>query len=50
MLDHVSLPVADLERAAEFYDPVLKTLGLGRRRERPGAIGYGPNSRPAPVF
>jgi catechol 2,3-dioxygenase-like lactoylglutathione lyase family enzyme len=50
MLDHVSLPVADLERAADFYDSVLKTLGLGRRKERPGAIGYGPNSRPAPVF
>ena len=50
MLDHVSLPVADLERAAEFYDSVLKTLGLGRRKERPGAIGYGPETRPAPVF
>jgi catechol 2,3-dioxygenase-like lactoylglutathione lyase family enzyme len=50
MLDHVSLPVADLERAAEFYDSVLKTLRLGRRKERPGAIGYGPKTRPAPVF
>jgi catechol 2,3-dioxygenase-like lactoylglutathione lyase family enzyme len=50
VLDHVSIPVADLERAARFYDPVLATLGLERRKERPGAIGYGPPARPAPVF
>ena len=50
MLDHVSLPVADLERSAAFYDAVLATLGLERRKERAGAIGYGPTSRPAPVF
>ncbi len=50
MLDHVSIPVADLERAAAFYDAVLGTLGLERRKERAGAIGYGPPARPAPVF
>jgi catechol 2,3-dioxygenase-like lactoylglutathione lyase family enzyme len=50
MLDHVSIPVADLERSASFYDAVLATLGLRRRKERSGAIGYGPESRPAPVF
>jgi len=50
MLDHVSIPVADLERSARFYDPVLATLGLRRRKERAGAIGYGPETRPAPVF
>jgi len=49
-IDHVSVPVADLGRAAAFYDAVLATLGLSRRKERPGAIGYGPQSRPAPVF
>ena len=38
MLDHVSIPVANLERSARFYDAVLATLG------------YGPESRPAPVF
>jgi catechol 2,3-dioxygenase-like lactoylglutathione lyase family enzyme len=50
MLDHVSIPVGDLERAAHFYDAVLATLGFCRRKERPGAIGYGPAERPAPVF
>ena len=50
MIDHVSIPVADLQRATSFYDPVLATLGLVRRKERPGAVGYGPLSRRAPVF
>ena len=50
MVDHVSIPVADLERSARFYDAVLATLGLRRCKERAGAIGYGPESRSAPVF
>ena len=50
MLDHVSIPVADLDKAAAFYDAVLACLGLARRKQVPGAIGYGPSSRPAPVF
>ena len=50
MVDHVSIPVADIDRAARFYDVVLATLGYARRKERPGAIGYGPPARPAPVF
>jgi len=50
MLDHVSIPVADLERSANFYDAVLGTLGLRRRKERTGAIGYGLEERPAPIF
>lgn len=50
MLDHISIPVADIDRAAAFYDAVLATIGLRRRKERPGAIGYGPETRAAPVF
>jgi catechol 2,3-dioxygenase-like lactoylglutathione lyase family enzyme len=50
MLDHISIPVADVDRAAGFYDAVLATLGFHRRKERPGAIGYGPPLRKAPVF
>ncbi|TMA68883.1 MAG: VOC family protein [Deltaproteobacteria bacterium] len=50
MLDHVSIPVWDIERAAQFYDAVLATIGLHRRKERLGAIGYGPATRAAPVF
>lgn len=50
VLDHVSIAVADLERSAGFYDPVLATLGYERRKERAGRIGYGPPQRAAPVF
>lgn len=50
MLDHISIPVADVDRAATFYDAVLATIGMRRRKERPGAIGYGPETRTAPVF
>ena len=50
MLDHISIPVADVDRAARFYDAVLATIGLCRRKQHPGAIGYGPETRSAPVF
>ena len=50
MIDHISIPVADLVRSTAFYDAVLATLGLSRRKERRGAIGYGPQTRLAPVF
>lgn len=50
MLDHVSIPVLNLEASAAFYDAVLVTLGYVRRKQRAGAVGYGPASRPAPVF
>lgn len=41
MIDHVSVAVADLERAARFYDAVLGALGMTRLAERPATIGYG---------
>ena len=50
MIDHVSIAVADLTRAASFYDAVLATLGLRRRKERAGSIGYGPDPAAPPVF
>ena len=41
MLDHVSVGVADLERAAHFYEPTLAALGLTRLVTRPATIGFG---------
>jgi catechol 2,3-dioxygenase-like lactoylglutathione lyase family enzyme len=42
MLHHVSVGVADVERAARFYDAVLGTLGYKRVMEfMPYAIAYG---------
>jgi catechol 2,3-dioxygenase-like lactoylglutathione lyase family enzyme len=43
MIDHISLGVADLDRAARFYEPVLAALGLARLVSRPATIGFGKN-------
>jgi predicted lactoylglutathione lyase len=50
VLDHVSIPVRNLERAAAFYDAVLAPLGLVRRKVVSRAIGYGPSAQRAPGF
>ena len=49
-IDHVSIPVADFDKSAKFYDAVLATLGLIRRKQRDGAIGWGPDDVAPPIF
>ncbi len=39
MLDHVSVGVADLERAARFYEAALAPLGLTKLIARPATVG-----------
>ena len=41
MLHHLSLAVADLDRAAAFYDAALGALGYRRAWSAADAIGYG---------
>ena len=41
MLDHISLGVADLERAARFYEATLAALGLTKLVTRPATVGFG---------
>lgn len=41
MLDHLSIGVADLDRAAAFYDAVLGALGYVRLFAMHRAVGYG---------
>lgn len=43
MLDHLSVGVADLERARSFYDAVLAPLGYGRVNDLESSSGYGPD-------
>src|SRR3954454_14558967 len=43
MIDHVSLGVRDLERAARFYESTLAPLGLSRLVTRPATVGFGKN-------
>jgi catechol 2,3-dioxygenase-like lactoylglutathione lyase family enzyme len=41
MIDHISVAVRDLDRAARFYEPTLAALGLLRLVTRPATIGFG---------
>jgi catechol 2,3-dioxygenase-like lactoylglutathione lyase family enzyme len=41
MLDHVSVGVSDLERAARFYEQALGALGLTKLVTRPATVGFG---------
>lgn len=41
MIDHVSIPVADLAASAELYEAALAPLGLVRMVERSGTVGFG---------
>jgi catechol 2,3-dioxygenase-like lactoylglutathione lyase family enzyme len=46
MLDHVSITVSDLARAAPFWDAVMAALGIGCVVRREGQLGYGTRNRP----
>src|SRR3954451_20592253 len=41
MIDHVSVPVRDLDRAGAFYERLLAPLGYAKLVTRPGSIGFG---------
>ena len=41
MIDHVSLGVADLDRAARFYESLLGAIGIAKLEVRPATIGFG---------
>jgi catechol 2,3-dioxygenase-like lactoylglutathione lyase family enzyme len=41
VIDHVSLGVADLERAARFYEAVLGAIGFAKLEVRSATIGFG---------
>ncbi|CCE06161.1 conserved hypothetical protein [Bradyrhizobium sp. STM 3843] len=41
MIDHISVGVGDLDRAARFYEATLAPLGLARLVTRPATVGFG---------
>ena len=41
MIDHVSVGVADLDRAGRFYEAVLGAVGFAKLEVRPATIGFG---------
>ena len=46
VLDHVGLPVSDLETAKAFYTAALEPLGFSLLMEFPGAVGFGLPGKP----
>jgi catechol 2,3-dioxygenase-like lactoylglutathione lyase family enzyme len=47
MFSHVTVGTNDLARAKAFYNGIGDALGLTKRLEQPGGIGYGrPEGRP----
>lgn len=41
ILSHVSIGTNDFARSTAFYDRVLKSIGIHRIMEHPGAVAYG---------
>jgi catechol 2,3-dioxygenase-like lactoylglutathione lyase family enzyme len=41
VIDHVSIAVRDLDRAAAFYEAVLAALGYAKLEVRPNTIAFG---------
>jgi len=41
MIDHISVGVSDLDRAARFYEAALAALGLARLVSRSATVGFG---------
>ena len=41
MIDHISVAVRDLERAARFYEAVLGAIGYAKLETRPATVGFG---------
>lgn len=46
MLDHISITVSDIDRAASFWDAVMKALLVPCVVRNEGQLGYGLRSRP----
>lgn len=46
-IDHLSVGVSNLDDAREFFDPVLKTIGVNRLAANSAFVGYG---KDAPQF
>jgi catechol 2,3-dioxygenase-like lactoylglutathione lyase family enzyme len=41
VIDHVSIPVSDLERATRFYEAVLFPIGYAKLETRPATVAFG---------
>lgn len=46
MIDHISVPVSDLERSLAFYKAALAPLGYEVIMQFPGVAGFGEKGKP----
>ena len=46
LIDHIFVPVSDLEASRTFYERVLAPLGQGLLMSRPGVHGFGSGGKP----
>src|SRR5262245_46888992 len=46
VISHVSIGTNDFDKSVEFYDRVMRALGLERHTEFPGAVAYGRDGLP----
>ena len=44
MIDHVSIGVKDIDKATNFYQPILNEIGLIKLIEKSGTVGFGKNT------
>ena len=47
MLDHICIGVADYQKARDFYEKVLPTLGYGIMKEHENFGGFGRDGKPS---
>lgn len=50
LLDHLSIPVRDLDRSGAFYDAVLGALGVTREWRSEDRIRYGERGAPGATY
>lgn len=41
MIDHISVGVADLQQAKQFYEQLLSVIGYQKLADRPTTVGFG---------
>lgn len=46
MIDHLGIPVSDIQKSKRFYSVALAPLGVSVQMEGPYGVGFGKNGKP----
>ena len=41
MIDHISIPVSNLQKSITLYEPILSIIGYAKLADKPGTAGFG---------